>query len=88
MNLVTISQLQATGKEVRKFGTRISGFVKGKEVGQTRCDRCLHYADDSCNHPVVMADPEVAKNAHGDAIVADGDCCEWWWPIQKSKGTS
>lgn len=59
-------------------GTKVSGLVRTKDG--THCRTCLHYADDSCNHPVVMADPKVEKNDHGDAIVDDNWCCGYWWP--------
>lgn len=81
--LTQIVNIQSVGKETREFGTKVSGFIKGSEVGQARCDRCLHYSDDACNHPTVMADPQVSKNDHGDAVVEDGDCCKFWWPKEK-----
>lgn len=74
--------VSAVGKETREFGTRVSGFVHGK-VGPFECGTCLHFDGDACNHPTVMADPEVKKNDHGDAIVDADDRCKFWWPKKK-----
>jgi hypothetical protein len=59
------------------MGTRASGFVEGK-LGPFKCGNCLHFADDSCNHPLLMADKEVEKNDHGDAVVDAKDCCNYF----------
>ena len=88
MNLadtMQLTQIQAGGSHPPQiYGTKASGFVKASE-GECKCHKCDYYADDACNHPVVMADPEVKKNDHGDAIVADADRCKFWWPMSKGK---
>ena len=85
MRLTEFTQLnilRASHASIDKCGTKVSGLVKTKNG--TCCGDCIHEADDACNHPVVMADPEVEKNEHGDAIVKDEWCCEYWAP--RSKG--
>jgi hypothetical protein len=59
------------------IGTRVSGFVKG-ESGPFKCGNCIHFSKDACNHPMLMADSQVEKNAHGDAIVDADDCCNYF----------
>ena len=58
--------------------------VSGPVKDGARCGDCLHESDDACNHPMVMADPKVEKNEHGDAIVHDGNCCKYWKPRDNS----
>ena len=80
--LTKLQELRAGHADINEYGTDISGFVCGHE-GPFNCGHCSHYSDDACNHPMVMADPKVKKNDHGDAIVDGDDCCKYWWPIGK-----
>jgi hypothetical protein len=67
-------------------GTHAAKYSPAKD-GPFRCDGCTHYAEkDSCNHPVLMADEEMTKNEHGDAVVDDGGCCMYFRKKGKSNG--
>jgi hypothetical protein len=63
-----------------EYGTSEVGYV-GSEEGPFRCDTCLHFkAPGSCDHPEVIEDDEVQKNADDTAKVAPGGCCNYWRP--------
>ena len=85
MNIVNILQLEdlrAAHADINEYGTKVSGFVCGHD-GPFDCGHCHHYADEACNHPLVMSDSAVPKNAHGDAKVDADDCCRYWHPRKK-----
>jgi hypothetical protein len=53
-------------------GTQLSGYAS-PEYGPFECENCVHFeAPDKCNHPKVIADPEVNGN-----VQAEG-CCNYF----------
>lgn len=66
-------------------GTHAAKYSPAQD-GPFECEHCAHYADESCNHPVLMADVEVEKNTHGDAMVDAGGCCMYFRMKEKSNG--
>lgn len=53
-------------------GTQQSGYVT-PELGPFECDNCEHFeAPSSCNHPMVVSDPEVQGQ-----VEAKG-CCNYF----------
>jgi hypothetical protein len=78
--------------EVKELGTKMSGFTGG---GPFSCMDCVHRTPhsknakgeevDSCKHPDVMADPELAdrKLPDGTIEVDADDCCRFVRPTKK-----
>lgn len=72
-------------------GTKRTHYSAAKD-GPFRCDCCEHYDEDTttsgeCNHPEVMADPQVPKDrdGHGDAEVDAAGCCEYFRARTRSR---
>jgi hypothetical protein len=64
-------------------GTRAAKYSPAGD-GPFECEHCSHFAPkNSCNHPVLMADQEVPKNDHGDAVVEPGGCCAYFRKKEK-----
>lgn len=62
------------------IGTKLSEYA---ETGPYRCGDCIHFgtAKSSCDHPEVVADPEVPKLANGLGHVnARRGCCRYVSP--------
>ena len=68
-------------------GTRLSGYA---EDGPYHCEDCRHLEGrltnkvvrDSrgrgyCQHSIVIADPQVAKDSHGPLVNIEKGCCEF-----------
>src|SRR5208283_2282228 len=78
--------------EIKELGTKMSGFTGG---GPFSCMDCVHRTPhsknakgeevDSCKHPDVMADPELAdrKLPDGTIEVDANDCCRFVRPTKK-----
>lgn len=60
-----------------KDGTEKTGFVRGGQNKPPReCGNCIWVGDRFCNHPLVIADPDVPKNDFNLPIVDSDDCCD------------
>jgi GNAT superfamily N-acetyltransferase len=82
------------GAELTVLGTKMSGFAGG---GPFSCMDCIHRTPhsknaagemvDSCKHPTVMADPELAdrKLPDGTIEVDNDDCCTFVRPTGVDK---
>ena len=62
------------------IGTKATGFTK-KEWGPFLCINCVHSDREGvrCDHPEVIADPEVEK-VDGKAVIEPADCCNEFRP--------
>lgn len=63
-----------------KDGTAVAGFVTASENKPPReCGNCRWFSGkDSCEHPVMEADPETLKHEDGKAAVDSDDCCDYF----------
>lgn len=60
-------------------GTKMSGYVSAEENQPPReCGHCVFYKADHCQHPVVMADPDVPGKAGQPKPVDDKNCCNFF----------
>lgn len=66
------------------IGTKKAGYASPDD-GPFMCGHCIHYKEvdgkeGRCNHPKVVADPEMEKDDNDKAIVMEGGCCNMFNP--------
>jgi hypothetical protein len=57
--------------------TRLSGYGTN---GPYHCGMCKYFDGGYCNHPVVVADPQVEKDGGRAVVDAKRGCCEFVEP--------
>lgn len=81
--IIPLTKKRSVTKSPLQDGTALTGFVTDEENHPPRdCWNCRNFVRNadgqgSCNHPLVMIDPEIQnkKREDGTIIVGDNDCC-------------
>jgi len=84
LETVSTEEIDAAEDEYAWAGTKATGYAL-PELGPFLCIHCEHAQEYGtvCDHPKVMADPDVPKTEDGKAKIKPGACCNYYHPVRE-----